>query len=337
MIREVSDQDAEAIAEIYNHYITNTIITFEETEISPVDILNRIKRVKETGFPWFVAEENGKVIGYTYASQWKDRSAYKYTAEVSVYIQKDLKSKGWGTKLYEKLFESLRVRGFHVAIGGLAMPNPGSKALHEKFGMRQVAHFREVGFKFGRRLDVIYLQGILQDKKTFDFQPTLKGELLTLRPLTANDFEELYNIASDPQVWEQHPRWDRYKKEVFQPFMQSGLDSGGSLVVIDNQTGKLIGSTRYLAYDQEKSEVEIGFTFLGIEYWGGTYNGEMKKLMLDHAFQWVNSVVFLVGPTNTRSQKSVEKIGAVRDGVRTDATGLEAWLYRINKSSWKCE
>ena len=168
--------------------------------------------------------------------------------------------------------------------------------------------------------------------KPFDYQPTLEGEILKLRPLEADDFEELFAVASDPKVWEQHPRWDRYKEEVFQPFFEAALESGGALVAIDQKTEKIIGSSRFLAYDPEASEVEIGFTFLGTDYWGGTYNGEMKRLMLGHAFQWVDSVVFLVAPTNVRSQKSVEKIGAVRDGERTDATGLEAWVYRVWKS-----
>lgn len=167
---------------------------------------------------------------------------------------------------------------------------------------------------------------------TFDHQPTLEGKILKLRPLVASDFEGLFAVASDPEVWKQHPRWDRYKVEVFQPFFQAALDSGGALVAIDKKTNAILGSSRFLAYDSEASEVEIEFTFLGIQYWGGTYNGEMKRLMLDHAFQWVDSVVFLVGPTNVRSQKSVEKIGAMRDGERTDATGLDALVYRIRKS-----
>ena len=167
--------------------------------------------------------------------------------------------------------------------------------------------------------------------KPFDYQPTLEGEILKLRPLKADDFEELFAVASDPKVWEQHPRWDRYKKKMFQPFFEAALESGGALVAIDQKTEKLIGSSRFLGYDAEASEVEIGFTFLGTDYWGGAFNGEMKSLMLNHAFHWVDSVVFLVGPTNIRSQKSVEKLGAVRDGERTDATGLDAWVYRV----WK--
>lgn len=165
----------------------------------------------------------------------------------------------------------------------------------------------------------------------FDHQPTLCSELLTLRPLEAADFEPLFQVASDPLVWEQHPRWDRYKEEVFRPFFQAGLDSGGALVAIENKTQAIIGSSRYLGFDPNASEVEIGFTFLGKDYWGGTYNGEMKRLMLEHAFQWVDSVAFLIGPDNVRSKRSVEKIGAFHDGSRTDATGLDAHLYRIRK------
>ena len=158
MIREVTDQDAEAIARIYNHYITNTLVTFEEKAIGSGDILNRIQGVRECGLFWYVAEDKGKVIGYAYASKWKDRGAYQHTAEVSVYLVPDLTTKGWGTKLYEVLFESLRKKGIHSVIGGIAIPNPASIALHKKFGMVQVAHFKETGYKFGHWMDVVYLQ-----------------------------------------------------------------------------------------------------------------------------------------------------------------------------------
>ena len=169
----------------------------------------------------------------------------------------------------------------------------------------------------------------------FDLQPTLKGELLTLRPLGAKDFEPLFQVASDPLVWEQHPRWDRYKEEVFRPFFQAGLNSGGALVAVEGNTQSIIGSSRFLSYSPSAQEVEIGFTFLGRDYWGGTYNGEMKRLMLRHAFQTVGSVVFLIGQDNVRSKRSVEKIGAKFDGERKDATGLDAHIYRIRKGDFK--
>jgi N-acetyltransferase len=150
---------------------------------------------------------------------------------------------------------------------------------------------------------------------SFDLQPHLKGELVELRPLTPEDRDDLFAVASDRLIWEQHPEWDRYKKEVFKVFFREALESGGAFVVIDKQTQQVIGSTRFYGYDPEKSEIEIGWTFLARKYWGGRYNAEMKRLLLNHAFKFVESVVFLVGEKNFRSQKAMEKIGASRIGL----------------------
>ena len=159
------------------------------------------------------------------------------------------------------------------------------------------------------------------DAMAFNLQPNLKGELLELRPLTPGDWDDLFAVASDPLIWEQHPESDRYKEEVFKVFFREALQSGGAFVVIDRMTQEIIGSTRFYGYDPEKSEIEIGWTFLARKYWGGKYNREMKSLMLNHAFKFVENVVFLVGEKNIRSQKAIEKIGATRHGIVTRAYG----------------
>src|SRR5204862_3828011 len=164
----------------------------------------------------------------------------------------------------------------------------------------------------------------------FDLQPILKGKLLQLRPLRPDDFDALFAVARDPLIWEQHPASDRYKEDVFRVFFQEALDCGGAFLVSDATNGKIIGSSRFHGYNQEKSEIEIGWTFLARSYWGGVYNREMKELMLRHAFQFVNHVVFLVGPQNLRSQKALEKIGAVRAGSRPDSSGRESFVFQIN-------
>ncbi len=156
---------------------------------------------------------------------------------------------------------------------------------------------------------------------SFDLQPRLKGEFIELRPLTPEDWDDLFTIASDPFIWEQHPESNRYKENVFKVFFKEALDSGGAFVVIDNKTQQIIGSTRFHGYDSEKSEIEIGWTFLARKYWGGRYNREMKQLMLAHAFNFVESVVFFVGENNTRSQKATEKIGAIRNGLAKKVYG----------------
>lgn len=167
----------------------------------------------------------------------------------------------------------------------------------------------------------------------FDLQPTLKGELLTLRPLRPEDFHDLYAVAADPLIWEQHPHRDRHREEVFRQFFHEALGSGGALIVIDSDDDQVIGSSRFHAYDPEKSEIEIGWTFLARSRWGGLYNREMKQLMLRHAFRFVKNVVFLVGPQNLRSQRALEKIGAVREGSRLDASGRDSLVYQITASA----
>jgi RimJ/RimL family protein N-acetyltransferase len=169
----------------------------------------------------------------------------------------------------------------------------------------------------------------------FDFQPVLKGELLELRPLRSEDFHDLYAVASDPLIWEQHPVKDRYEEEVFKGFFREALEAGGTLIAIDCKNGQVIGSSRFHGYDQEKSEIEIGWTFLARSYWGGIFNREMKQLMLRHAFQFVNSVIFLVGPQNLRSQRAVAKIGGSRVGSRPDAGGRESFVYQITASTFQ--
>ena len=168
---------------------------------------------------------------------------------------------------------------------------------------------------------------------SFDLQPVLTGALLELRPLRPEDFDDLYAVASDPRIWEQHPARDRYAREVFEGFFRDALASGGAFVVIDRRTGRIIGSSRYYGLDEARGEIEIGWSFLARAYWGGVYNREMKELMLRHAFRFVNSVVFLVGPDNRRSQRAMEKIGGVRVGMtRREPGGPESVVFEITRA-----
>jgi len=168
----------------------------------------------------------------------------------------------------------------------------------------------------------------------FDLQPTLKGNLLELRPLVAADFPALYAVASDPLIWEQHPERERYKEDVFKEFFRGAIESGGALIATDAKDGRVIGSSRFHAYDPENDEIEIGWTFLARSHWGGVYNGEMKQLMVDHAFQFVKNVILIIGCTNLRSQKAAEKIGGVRVGSRLDGKGRENYIYRLTPDTF---
>jgi len=158
MIRPVQASDAQSIVDIYNEYILNSVITFEEQAITAHDMALRIEEVSSSALPWYVAESDGRVLGYAYASKWKGRCAYRFSAETTVYVDASSKGKGIGSLLYAALLTQLKAQEYHVAIGGIALPNDASIKLHEKFGFEKAAHFKEVGFKFGRWVDVGYWQ-----------------------------------------------------------------------------------------------------------------------------------------------------------------------------------
>ncbi|MEA3066181.1 MAG: N-acetyltransferase [Sphingomonadales bacterium] len=167
----------------------------------------------------------------------------------------------------------------------------------------------------------------------FDPQPALAGALLELRPLVPADWDALYAAASDPLIWEQHPVPDRWRQPVFRAFFDEALASGGALIARDRADGAVIGSSRFHGHDPERSEVEIGWTFLARSRWGGAYNGEMKRLMLDHAFRHVESVLFFIGPENRRSQRAVGKLGGLLEG-RAERFGRESLVFRLRAADW---
>jgi phosphinothricin acetyltransferase len=160
-VRGAEPADAADVAAIYNPYVAETIITFEEERVSSVDMALRIESVCSDGLPWLVAERGGRIVGYAYASKWRGRIAYRFSAEATVYVAREEIRTGVGSRLYGKLLPVLRSRGFHLVIGGISLPNDGSVALHERFGFEKVAHFKEVGFKLDRWIDVGYWQLLL--------------------------------------------------------------------------------------------------------------------------------------------------------------------------------
>lgn len=144
----------------------------------------------------------------------------------------------------------------------------------------------------------------------FSVQPALENENVKLIPLHESDFEQLFAVASDPLVWEQHPNKDRYKREVFENFFKGAMESGGAFKIIETNTGEVAGSTRFYDYNPEDNSIFIGYTFYGRKFWGSKLNPQVKKLMLDYIFQFVDKVNFHVGKDNIRSQKAMEKLGA---------------------------
>lgn len=159
----------------------------------------------------------------------------------------------------------------------------------------------------------------------------MRGDLITLRPLHADDFEDLYAVASDPLIWELHPARDRYKREVFEQFFLQAVDSKSALVVLEAGRGLVIGTSRYALWDDDPNALEIGWTFLAREYWGGAYNAQLKGLMLEHAFRFVPHVRFIVGPQNYRSQRALAKIGAISIGSRKEPSGQFNLVYQITR------
>ena len=164
---------------------------------------------------------------------------------------------------------------------------------------------------------------------TFDLQPILQGELVELRPLREDDFQDLFAVASDPKIWEQHPDSNRYQEEVFKAFFRDAMNSQGALIAVDSADRQVFGSSRFYAYDSAKSVIEVGFTFLARSHWGGSYNREIKRLMLTHAFRYVDAVLFTIGAQNIRSQRAIEKVGGSHLKSRVDEQGREHLVYQI--------
>lgn len=162
MIRNVNQSDAEALCAIYNHYVSNTVVTFEEMPVTTAEMERRIDAVT-SGYPWLVFEEGGTAAGYAYASTWRERSAFRYSAESSVYVSVDCTGRGIGTRLYEALLSQLREQEIRCVIAGITLPNPPSVKLHDKLGFKKAAHFTTVGRKFDRWIDVGFWELILAE------------------------------------------------------------------------------------------------------------------------------------------------------------------------------
>lgn len=173
----------------------------------------------------------------------------------------------------------------------------------------------------------------------FELQPKLENELLSVIPLEETDFETLYQVASDPLIWEQHPNKNRYQREVFQNFFKGAMESEGAFIVFEKETGNVVGSSRYYELDEENKSVAIGYTFIGRNYWGKGHNKALKKLMLDHAFRFTDKVILHIGATNFRSQKATEKLGALKVGEQEIAYYAEPtklnFIYQIDKKTWQ--
>src|SRR3984957_6591402 len=171
-----------------------------------------------------------------------------------------------------------------------------------------------------------------------DFQPTLTGPTVIVRPVVSSDWPKLFAAGSDPEIWKVHPRSNRYTEPEFRKYFDSAVASKMAFVFVDRSTGELIGSSRYYGYEPELSEIEIGWTFVVRKYWGGATNREVKRLMLDHAFTFVDTVIFWVGDQNWRSQGAMTKIGGIkREGLFTrELSGDQPYfIFDITKGRYQ--
>ena len=171
-----------------------------------------------------------------------------------------------------------------------------------------------------------------------DIQPTLENAMVILSPLYEQDFEDLYAVAADPAIWEQHPNKDRWKKEVFRAFFDGAIQSKGAFKIIDKSNGTVIGSTRLYDYHEQEKSIFIGYTFYATKYWGKSINASVKTIMLDYVFQYVSTVYFHIGANNVRSQIAIGRVGAVKIEEKEVAYVNEAprlnYVYRLTKEEW---
>ena len=173
----------------------------------------------------------------------------------------------------------------------------------------------------------------------FSIQTILENEYFQLLPLQNDDFERLYLVASDPKVWEQHPNKERYKREVFENFFKGAMESGGAFIIINKESNEVLGSTRFYDFNEKNKSILIGYTFYGTNSWGKNVNPQVKKIMLDYIFQFVDTVIFHVGNDNIRSVKAMERLGAENLGEQEVAYFGEAartnFIFQIKKEDWK--
>ncbi len=249
-------------------------------------------------------KQTGTLIAHIQAGVKQDG-----VASIGYVVSKRFQNQGFATEALERVFDYLRITlSVREVKAWTDTRNAASHCLAKKLGMVQIEVLKNADFFKGAASDEFVFSKKFDEG--FNLQPVLRGKYLWLRPLAAADFEGLFKVSSDPLIWELHPEKTRYQRDVFERFFQAALDSKGALVALDAKTNEIIGSSRFSSLDLGSRRVEVGYTFLARKFWGKGYNTEMKRLMLSHAFQYVNNVYFYIGENNLRSRRAVEKIGA---------------------------
>lgn len=331
-LRRATLQDAAACAELYNPYIHNSVISFEEHPLTTEEMTQRMQQVL-VGHPWWLAEEVDTVLGFAYAQAWKARPAYRHAVESSIYLALNQGGRGLGSSLYLRLLEDLCWRGYHTSIGGIALPNPASVALHEKLGFEKVAHFKAVGHKFGRWVDVGYWQKILPpfSKKFF-----LQSERLSWRTWQAGDLKMAQSLWGDLRVtqrfdargaWSEREVQTRLEQEIqFQ--RQHGVQYWPVFI---KDTERFIGAVGLRPAAVEEGLFELGF-HLCPAAWGQGFAREAARSVIDYAFSTLGIRQLTAGhhPENLASQHILTQLAFAysHDSFYT-ATGAEHPTYLL--------
>lgn len=285
---------------------------------------NKTNMIKHT----IVAYLNGKAVAC---------GAFKPYSETAVeikrmYVSKGHRRLGIAFQVLQELEKWAASLQHITCVLETGRNQPEAISLYQKAGYHRIPNYGQ----YAMIENSVCLQ---KELVSFQLQPThLENALIKLLPLQESDAERLYAVAADPLIWEGHPKKDRYKKEEFLAYFNSAVKDKNGLLVFEKASNELIGSTRFYAYQPEQLSLAIGFTFLVRKFWGGKYNAALKKLMIDYAFKFVDVVVFHIGITNIRSQKAVEKIGAIKTKeIEMDFNGTkQPYLeYEIKKINFK--
>lgn len=300
-----------------------------------------LKELQNEESAFYFAVDGETVIGYLKVNFGASQTEILDEAAMEIeriYVLAAYHGRKVGQLLYEKAEQVAREQGLSYVWLGVWEKNPKAIAFYTKNGF--IAFSKHV-FKLGNdeQTDIMMRKRLDEKKLQFPIDVMLQNDRVILYPLREEDFERLYLVASDPEVWQQHPNKDRWKKEVFRTFFDGALQSGGAFNVTDRITGETIGSTRFYNYDEAQGSIFIGYTFYGTKSWGTGINHAIKKLMLDYIFEFVSTVYFHIGAQNIRSQKAIMRLGAQKIAEEEVAYFGEPsrwnYVYRILKQEWK--
>lgn len=343
-IRKVTLGDIESLRQIGSQTFAETFADSNSAENmakylrEQFDINKLTREVSNIASQFYFALLDGQVIGYlklnTGNAQTEAESDNALEIE-RIYVLSGYHGKKVGQLLYDKAMQvSEELQSTYVWLG-VWEENPRAIRFYEKNGF--VAFDKHI-FKLGddEQTDIMMKKYV---HRYIDLQPILENDRIEIYPLKDEDFQTLYTVAADPEIWSQHPNKDRWKKEVFLTFFKGAMQSGGAFRIVDKATGMTIGSSRFYDYDSERNSIFIGYTFLATAYWGKGINQMAKTLMLNHAFQFVDSVSFHIGAENIRSQIAISRLGAIKVGEQEVTYFGEApklnFVYEINKAAWE--